>query len=57
MGPSREQKQDDKFFKPIGEHAIDTDRLPDEPTADDDAVVDEIESLCLECHQNVSHMS
>jgi hypothetical protein len=47
------RESDDKFFRPIGEHAAETDELSDERTGDNDAPVEEIESLCLECHKNV----
>ena len=50
----------DPFFKSIGAHANDANDLADDPpltTEGEDGElhpVEEIESLCMDCHENVS---
>ena len=54
----------DQFFPPIGQLAKQTDDLPEEHTASDgpgdvqeDRPLEEVESLCMRCGEQVSSLS
>ena len=51
--PKVDGKAFDDFFDSIGNRAQKVEEKKDEEEEDDQRVVDEIESLCMNCHANV----